>query len=297
MIESFILSIFKKLFENIKFNKKFNRFFIKTIALILSICIVSLLSVVVLIYMVNTYKSISYDSSEYEVARRMKNMIEQCFDADNPKINESTPNFMSWSRIQSENGVYRIAFKEVLGDIDGNGIVTDILRVRLNPSIYNIARTMDEATVMLFQLLPEFTPIGFLMSDVESIKKNGKMNIIIPINISNDIEKKLNIRTYKYNEDFKSFQYNPIFFTRAIIPNLGLKKNTGYRDTKLEIIWMVVTKNHSNIIYGFSWSFASEDKCMFPNGSIAKTQALIEIAKYAEENASDNIITNLFNYI
>lgn len=278
IIEICFLAVFKKLFEKFELSSKVTRILIKQITQILFICIISTL--VFLYFSRSSYQSIPYITAETEIARRMNNMISQC----------STPNFMTWSRIQKENGVYKLAFKEVRGDINGDGMVTDILRERLNPSVYNQIQQMDDATVKLFKILPEFTPIGFLTGDVESIKKKGKMNIIIPIAISNDIERKLNIKTYEYNEDFKSFEYNPIFFTRGIIPNLGLKEKTGYQDTKLEVIWMVITKNNQDIIYGFSWSFTDENKCRFPNGSIAKTQALIEIAEYAKYNAKDSII-------
>jgi hypothetical protein len=57
---------------------------------------------------------------------------------------------------------------------------------------------------------------------------------------------------------------------------------------------MVVTKNNSNIIYGLSWSFTDEDKCKFPNGSIAKTQALTEVARYAKQEAREKLFFNLF---
>ena len=286
IIEICFLALFKKIFEKFEWSSKVARVLIKIIAFILSVCIVSFIVIVFIMFFINSYKSISYITAETEVARKMDNMISQCSIVKQ----ESTPNFMSWSRIQRENGVYKLAFKEVRGDINGDGIITDILRMRLNASVYNQIQTLDIETVNLFTSLPEFTPIGFLTGDVESIKKNGKMNIIIPIGISNDVEKKLNIKTYEYNKDFKFFEYNPIFFTRGIVPNLALKKNTGYQDTKLEIIWMVIAKNNQDIIYGLSWSFTDEDKCKFPNGSIAKTQALIEIAEYAKYNAKDSIL-------
>lgn len=286
IIEICFLAVFKKIFEKIEWSPKFARVLIKIIAFILSVCIVSFVVIVFIMFFVNTYQSIPYITAETEVARKMDNMILQCASG----IEESTPNFMSWSRIEREDDVYKLAFKEVRGDINGDGVVTDILRMRLNASVYNQIQTLDSATVNLFKSLPEFTPIGFLTGDVESIKKRGKINIIIPIGISNEIENKLKIKTYEYNEDFKSFEYNPIFITRGIIPNLGLKKNTGYQDTKLGIIWMVITKNNEDIIYGFSWSFRDEEKCKFPNGSVAKTQALIEIAEYAKYNAKDSIL-------
>ena len=284
IIEICFLAVFKKLFEKFELSSKVTRILIKNIISIISVAIIS--SIVFYTCSINSYQSIPYITAETEIARRMNNMISQC----SIGMEALTPNFMTWSRIQKENGVYKLAFKEVRGDINGDGMVTDILRERLNPSVYNQIQQMDDATVKLFKILPEFTPIGFLTGDVESIKKKGKMNIIIPIAISNDIERKLNIKTYEYSEDFKSFEYNPLFFTRGIIPNLGLKKNTGYQDTKLEVIWMVITKNNQDIIYGFSWSFTDEEKCRFPNGSIAKTQALIEIAEYAKYNAKDSII-------
>lgn len=284
IIEICFLALFKKIFEKFEWSSKITRILIKKIGFIISVSIISFL--IFVFFSINTYQGISYITAETEIARRMNNMISQC----SIGMEALTPNFMTWSRIQKENGVYKLAFKEVRGDINGDGMVTDILRERLNPSVYNQIQQIDDATVKLFKTLPEFTPIGFLTGDVESIKKKGKMNIIIPIGISNDIERKLNIKTYEYNEDFKSFEYNPLFFTRGIIPNLGLKKNTGYQDTKLEVIWMVITKNNQDIIYGFSWSFTDEEKCRFPNGSIAKTQALIEIAEYAKYNAKDSII-------
>lgn len=284
IIEICFLAIFKKLFEKFEWSSKITRILIKKITFV---CIVSFISFAVFRFSsINSYQSIPYITAETEIARRMDNMISQCYIVKQ----ESTPNFMSWSRIQRENGVYKLAFKEVRGDINGDGIITDILRMRLNASVYNQMQIIDNATVDLFKILPEFTPIGFLTGDVESIKKKGKMNIIIPIGISNDIENELKIKTYEYNEDFKYFEYNPIFFTKGIIPNLGLKEKTGYQDTKLEVIWMVITKNNQDIIYGFSWSFTDEDKCRFPNGSIAKTQALIEIAEYAKYNAKDSIL-------
>jgi hypothetical protein len=285
IIEICFLAVFKKLFEKFELSSKVTRILIKIIKVILLLCSILVGSILVFFYM-NNYQSIPYITAETEIARRMDNMISQC----SIGMEALTPNFMTWSRIQKENGVYKLAFKEVRGDINGDGMVTDILRMRLNASVYNQIQQIDDATVKLFKTLPEFTPIGFLTGDVESIKKKGKMNIIIPIGISNDIERKLNIKTYEYNEDFKSFEYNPIFFTRGIIPNLGLKEKTGYQDTKLEVIWMVITKNNQDIIYGFSWSFTDENKCRFPNGSIAKTQALIEIAEYAKYNAKDSII-------
>lgn len=293
IFEICIVAIFKKIFDKFEFSSKFSRFLIKIISWIFSVCVISSIATIFLLLAFNTYKGISYNSAETEVARKMKSMIKECFNEYSPNVKESTPNFMSWSRIQKQNGLYFLGFKEVYGDIEGNGVVTDILRMRLNPSIYNTVHPLDNITVKLFELLPEFTPIGILTNNIENIKKTNLINIIIPVSVANNIEKKLNIKTHDYNSDFKYFEYNPEFFTKTIIPNLGLKQNTGYRDTRLAVIWIIITKNNSNIIYTFSWSFTNQDKCKFPNGSIAKTQAIIDIAQYAKYEAREK----LFNLI
>lgn len=294
IFEICIVTIIKKIFDKFEFSSKFTRYLIKIIAWILSVCLTAFIAVIFLLLTFNAYKSISVNSAEKEIARKMENAIIQCFSQEDANVKHSTPNFMTWSRIQQENGFYKLDFIEVLGDIDGSGVVTDILRKRLNPPMYNTKQDLDDETMKLFRSLPEFTPFGLLTSDVDGIRKNGKMNIIIPIAVSIDIESKLHIKTYEYNGEFRYFEYNPTFFTKRIIPNLGLKKNTGYQDTKLDIVWVIVTKSNSNVIYAFSWSFTNEDKCRVPNGSVAKTQTLIELAQYAKQEAREKLFFNLF---
>lgn len=298
IFETLILAVFKKFFENIKFNAKVFRYIAKIIAFTLIIFTCSTLAFFMSIAVSNSVKSIAYHSAENEVSRKMKNMIIECFDKNNPNSGDTTPNFITWSRIDKSNKKqYNLQFLEVLGDIQGNGIVTDILRDRLNPSVYNVQHPLDEPTVKLFDVLPEFTPIGFLTNDIEAIAKDKEITIIVPKSVLHYIEEKIGVKTYDYNGNYVYFKYNPEFLTETIIPNLGLKKNTGYQDTKLSVIWMVITKNNSNIIYGFSWSFTNPDKCKFPNGSIAKTQALTEVARYAKQEVREKFFSNLIQYI
>ena len=294
IFEICIVAIIKKVFDKFEFSSKFTRYLIKIIAWVASVCVTALVVIVIVFLTLNTYKGIAYNSAENEVARKMKNMIIGCFDKYNPNPRDSTPNFMTWTRIEdNRNKAYNLQFLEVLGDIKGDGNITDILRDRLNPSVYNVQHPLDEPTVKLFDALPEFTPIGFLTNNIETIAKDNEMTIIVPKSVLHYIEEKIGVKTYDYNGNYVYFKYNPEFFTGTIIPNLGLQKNTGYQDTKLSIIWMVVTKNNSNIIYGLSWSFTDEDKCKFPNGSIAKTQALNEVARYAKHEAREKLFFNL----
>jgi hypothetical protein len=295
IFEICIVAIFKKIFDKFEFSSKFTRYLIKIIAWVASVCVTALVVIVIVFLTLNTYKGIAYNSAENEVARKMKNMIIGCFDKYNPNPRDSSPNFMTWTRIEdNHNKGYNLQFLEVLGDIRGDGNITDILRDRLNYSVYNVQHPLDEPTVKLFDSLPELTPIGFLTNHIETIAKDHEMTIIVPKSVLHYIEEKIGVKTYDYDGNYVYFKYNPEFFTETIIQNLGLQKNTGYQDTKLSIIWMVVTKNNSNIIYGLSWSFTDEDKCKFPNGSIAKTQALTEVARYAKQEAREKLFFNLF---
>ena len=294
IFETLIVAVFKKFFENIKFNAKVLKYIAKITAYILTIFVCAIFTFLIMISVSSSVKSIDYNSAENEVSRKMRNTIQQCFDQQEFNSKQTTPNFMTWTRIEKNNKQYSLQFLEVLGDIEGNGIITDILRTRLNPSVYNIEHPLDERTVKLFDVLPEFTPIGFLTNDIEVIAKDNEMTIIVPKSTLNYIEENIiGVKTYAYNTDYVYFKYNPEFFTKTIIPNLGLKKNTGYQDTKLSLIWMVIAKNNSNIIYGFSWSFTDENKCNYPNGSVAKTQALTEVARYAETNVREKYFSNL----
>ena len=293
IFETLIVAVFKKFFENINFNAKVLKYIAKITAFILTIFVCSILTIFIIITISSSVKSIAYNSAENEVSRKMRNTIEQCFEQQESNSKQTTPNFMTWTRIEKNKKEYSLQFLEVLGDIEGRGVITDILRTRLNPSVYNIEHPLDEQTVKLFDVLPEFTPIGFLTNDIEAIAKDNEMTIIVPKSALNYIEEKIDVKTYAYNVDYVYFKYNPEFFTKTIIPNLGLKKNTGYQDTKLSLIWMVITKNNSNIIYGFSWSFTDENKCNYPNGSVAKTQALTEVARYAKQEVREKYFSNL----
>lgn len=293
IFETLILAVFKKFFENIKFNAKVLRYIAKSFAFVLTIFVCAIFTFLMMIGVSSSVKSIAYNSAENEVSRKMRNTIEQCFDQQEFNSKQTTPNFMTWTRIEKNKKEYSLQFLEVLGDIQGNGVITDILRTRLNPSLYNIEHPLDNATVKLFDVLPEFTPIGFLTNDIEAIAKDNEITIIIPKSTLHYIEEEIGVKTYDYNGSYVYFKYNPEFFTKTIIPNLGLKKNTGYQDTKLSLIWMVITKNNANIIYGLSWSFTNQDKCKFPNGSIAKTQALTEVARYAKNEAREKLFFNL----
>lgn len=293
IFETLILAVFKKFFENIKFNAKVLRYIAKSFVFVLTIFVCAIFTFLMMIGVSSSVKSIAYNSAENEVSRKMRNTIEQCFDQQEFNSKQTTPNFMTWTRIEKNKKEYSLQFLEVLGDIQGNGVITDILRTRLNPSLYNIEHPLDNATVKLFDVLPEFTPIGFLTNDIEAIAKDNEITIIIPKSTLHYIEEEIGVKTYDYNGSYVYFKYNPEFFTKTIIPNLGLKKNTGYQDTKLSLIWMVITKNNANIIYGLSWSFTNQDKCKFPNGSIAKTQALTEVARYAKNEAREKLFFNL----
>jgi len=137
IFEICIVAIIKKIFDKFEFSSKFVRYLIKIIAWVASVCVTAFAVIVFLLLTLNTYKGIAYNSAENEVSRKMKNMIIECFDKDNPNPRDSTPNFMTWTRIEDNKG-YNLQFLEVLGDIQGHGIVTDILRDRLNPAVYTI---------------------------------------------------------------------------------------------------------------------------------------------------------------
>lgn len=297
IFETLIVAVFKKFFENIKFNAKVLRYIAKLFAFVLTIFVCAIFTSLMMIGISKSVKSIAYNSSENEVSRKMHNTIQQCYGQQGFNSKQTTPNFMTWTRIEKNKEEYSLQFLEVLGDIKGDGVIIDILRTRLNPSLYNVEHPLDDATVKLFDVLPELTPIGFLTNDIEAIAKDNEMTIIVPKSVLHYIEEKIDVKTYAYNADYVYFKYNPEFFTKTIIPNLGLQKNTGYQDTKLSLIWMVITKNNSNIIYGFSWSFTDENKCNYPNGSIAKTQSLNAIALYAKKNVREKYFSNLIQYI
>ena len=161
--------------KKVDINTRFFSVFLKFIFAILLLCIISSICFFCTILSINVYKSIRHDTAEKEVARKMNVSIVNC----SKGLKHGTPNFMSWSRIEKVHYGYQLSFKEVLGDINGNGVVTDILRMGLNPTIYNTPHNLDNNTITLFEILPELTPIGIIVESNEKLKILIKKNYFL----------------------------------------------------------------------------------------------------------------------